>query len=237
MFEDSFVESGGAGNSFGSWSKTFSFVAQAIFLGLLVLLPLINTQGLPKHQFVIHAIAQPPSRPTQEVPAEQVKERLPSIGLVGVRAPSRIPKLIADLSEEISPAGAAGIAGDRPGGVSFGTLFGIADVASTQAVIPKLVLPPKVRVSSGVAEGMLLYKTLPPYPAVARQARIQGSVVLQAVIGKDGKVKALRALSGHPMLLPAALDAVKQWRYQPYYLNGDPVEVDTQVTLNFRLTE
>ena len=125
----------------------------------------------------------------------------------------------------------------RPGGVSFGTLFGIADVASTQAVIPKLVLPPKVRVSSGVAEGCCFYKTLPPYPAVARQARIQGSVVLQAVIGKDGKVKALRALSGHPMLLPAALDAVKQWRYQPYYLNGDPVEVDTQVTLNFRLTE
>jgi protein TonB len=67
------------------------------------------------------------------------------------------------------------------------------------------------------------------------QARVQGTVVLQAVIGKDGTIRELRLISGHPMLAPAAIEAVKQWRYRPYLLNGEPVEVDTQVNVNFTL--
>jgi protein TonB len=75
----------------------------------------------------------------------------------------------------------------------------------------------------------------PSYPPLARQARIQGTVVLQAIIGKDGSIEHLRAVSGHPMLIPSAIDAVSQWKYKPYLLNGEPVEVDTQVTVNFTL--
>jgi protein TonB len=75
----------------------------------------------------------------------------------------------------------------------------------------------------------------PAYPPLARQARISGTVVLQASIGKDGNIQNLRTVSGHPMLAPAAIEAVKQWKYRPYFLNGEPVEVDTQITVNFTL--
>ena len=75
----------------------------------------------------------------------------------------------------------------------------------------------------------------PLYPALARQARIQGNVVLHAIIDKDGRVGQLEVVSGHPLLVQSALDAVKQWRYQPTQLNGDPVEVDTTITVTFVL--
>ncbi len=83
--------------------------------------------------------------------------------------------------------------------------------------------------------GDLIRKVQPEYPALARSARIQGAVVLQAVISKQGMIENLRVLTGHPMLVPAAIDAVRQWRYRPYILNGEPVEVETQVTVNFSL--
>jgi periplasmic protein TonB len=94
----------------------------------------------------------------------------------------------------------------------------------------------KARVSQGVMQGLLIHQVKPTYPPLARQARIQGSVVLQAVIAKDGSIQNLRLVSGHPMLAPAAIDAVKQWRYKPYFLNGEPVEVETQITVNFTLS-
>ena len=84
-------------------------------------------------------------------------------------------------------------------------------------------------------QGLLIHQVKPTYPPLAKQARIQGAVVLQAVIGKDGTIQNLRVVSGHPMLTPAAIDAVKQWRYKPYFLNGEPVEVETQITVNFTL--
>jgi periplasmic protein TonB len=86
-----------------------------------------------------------------------------------------------------------------------------------------------------VTQGLLIHKVQPAYPPLARQARIQGSVVLQADISKNGTIENLHVISGHPMLTGAALEAVKQWRYKPYILNGEPVEVETQVTVNFTL--
>ena len=98
-----------------------------------------------------------------------------------------------------------------------------------------MVAPTKVRVSSGVAQGLLVHQVKPAYPTLAVQARIQGTVVLQAVIAKDGTVQDLRVVSGHPLLVQAALDAVRLWRYKPYLLNDQPVEVDTQINVNFTL--
>jgi protein TonB len=86
-----------------------------------------------------------------------------------------------------------------------------------------------------MSEGDLVRKILPTYPSLARSARIQGVVVLQAVIGKEGAIENLRVLTGHPMLAPAAIEAVRQWRYRPYVLNNEPVEVETQITVNFSL--
>lgn len=94
-------------------------------------------------------------------------------------------------------------------------------------------LAAKVQVSSGVAQGLLVHQVTPRYPAQARQAHVQGTVVLQALIGKDGSVRNLHALSGPPMLTQAAVDAVKQWRYKPYYLDGQPVEAETQINVKF----
>ena len=86
-----------------------------------------------------------------------------------------------------------------------------------------------------MSEGNLIRKVQPDYPPLARSVRIQGQVVLQAVISKQGSIENLRLLSGHPMLVPAAIEAVRQWRYRPYILNNEPVEVETQITVNFSL--
>ena len=97
-------------------------------------------------------------------------------------------------------------------------------------------MPQRVRVSSGVVSGLLIRKVQPNYPPLAKQARIQGDVILQAEINKEGDVVNLELISGHPMLAPAAIDAVKQWKYRPYSLYGNPVAVQTQIIVNFSLS-
>ncbi len=97
--------------------------------------------------------------------------------------------------------------------------------------------PVLVHLSESVAEGLVVKKVAPVYAPLARQARIQGRVVLKVRISKSGDVVKLQLVSGHPMLAPAAIEAVKQWRYQPYLLNGEPVEVETNVTVNFTLPD
>jgi protein TonB len=108
-------------------------------------------------------------------------------------------------------------------------------IGSTPTAVPKVATPQRVRVSQGVSQGLLIHQVKPVYPPLARQARIQGTVVLQALISKDGTIENLHLVSGHPMLAPAAIEAVKQWRYKPYFLNGEPVEVDTTINVNFTL--
>jgi TonB family protein len=97
--------------------------------------------------------------------------------------------------------------------------------------------PGRVRVSSGVAAGLLITKVPPVYRSSAKSARIQGTVLLKAVIDQSGNVASTQLISGHPMLAPAAIEAVKQWKYRPYLLNGKPVEVETQLSVNFALSE
>jgi TonB family protein len=94
----------------------------------------------------------------------------------------------------------------------------------------------RIRVKPEVSQGLLVSTVLPVYPLLARQARVRGVVVLEADISKDGTVESLRLISGHPMLAPAAIEAVKQWRYKPYVLNGEPLAVSTQVIVNFTLS-
>lgn len=113
----------------------------------------------------------------------------------------------------------------------------VQDTQDVAATLDQIGPPPqRVRVSQGVSVGLLVYKVQPKYPIEARYARIQGSVVLGAVISKDGSIEGLTLISGHPMLAPAAVDSVKQWRYKPYLLMGNPVEVDTEILVNFTLS-
>jgi protein TonB len=85
-------------------------------------------------------------------------------------------------------------------------------------------------------EGNLIRRVQPEYPALAKQSRIQGTVMLRAVIDREGMIQDLQVMSGHPLLVQAAINAVRQWRYRPFYLNDQPVEVETQVTVNFTLS-
>jgi protein TonB len=98
------------------------------------------------------------------------------------------------------------------------------------------VTPQRVRISGGVTKGLLIHREEPVYPTLARAARVQGEVVLSAVISPTGQIENLQLVSGHPMLVPAAMAAVKTWRYKPYLLNGQPVEVETSITVIFTLS-
>ena len=125
---------------------------------------------------------------------------------------------------------AEGVVGDAPGGIPPGVQGG---VISNVPVEPDR--PGVVRVSQGVMAGLLVSKVAPDYPADAKQARIQGTVVMRVIVDKEGNVANIQLISGHPILAPAAIDAVKQWKYRPFLLNGMPVEIETQVTVNFTL--
>ncbi|MBZ5719423.1 MAG: TonB family protein [Acidobacteriia bacterium] len=108
-------------------------------------------------------------------------------------------------------------------------------VSSAPVSVPKAIAPQTVRVSQGVSQGLLSKRVQPAYPEQAMQMRVQGAVQLQATIGKDGSVTNLKAVSGDGILARAAMDAVRQWKYKPYYLNGEPIEIQTQITVNFKL--
>ena len=140
--------------------------------------------------------------------------------------------------EEAPPDLGGGVPGGVPGGIPGGSAGGVMGgiLSAGHVDIPKVATPQRIRVSSGVSTGLLIKKVQPNYPPLAKQARIQGQVVLQAEISKDGTIQNLQLISGHPMLAPAAIEAVKQWRYKPYLLNGEPVAVDTQVVVNFSLS-
>jgi protein TonB len=243
MFEDSLVESGGKLRSKQGATTAVSFILQILLIGVLVLLPLVFTEALPKQQLMTFLVAPPPPPPPPPPPAAtpeiKVVKRTTELDNGELRTPTKIPKKIEMIKEDEPPpsTGVAGVVGGVPGGVPGGAIGGVLGsvISSTPTAVPKVATPQRVRVSQGVSQGLLIHQVKPSYPPLARQARIQGTVVLQAVIGKDGAIQGLKVVSGHPMLAPAALEAVKQWKYKPYYLNGEPVEVDTTINVNFTL--
>ena len=117
-----------------------------------------------------------------------------------------------------------------------GQIFAPTSIPSQHAVVREAVRG-SVRVSGMVVEGLLLHRTLPAYPPIAVASRTQGTVVLQATISRSGTIENLHVASGPPMLQQAALNAVRSWRYKPYLLNGDPVEVETTVNVVFKLAD
>ena len=244
MFEDSLIESGGKLKTKRGWTSLLSFIIQAMIVGVMVLIPLIFTEALPKAQLMTFLLAPPPPPPPPPPAAAPVKivhQVQTDIVNGQLRTPTKIPKKVEMIKEDEAPPpvmAAAGVVGGVPGGVPGGSMGGVlGSIASAGAVaaLPKIATPQRVRVSSGVQSGLLIRKVQPTYPPLARQARIQGTVVLQAQISKTGDIENLQLVSGHPMLAPAAIEAVKQWKYKPYLLNGEPVEVETTVQVNFSL--
>jgi len=245
MFEDSLIESGGKLRTKQGATTAVSFVLQILLIGVLVLLPLIFTEALPKQQLMTFLVAPPPPPPppppAAAMPEVKIVRRTSDLDNGQLRTPTAIPKKVAMIKEDEPPppsTGVAGVVGGVPGGVPGGAMGGVLGgiISNAPAVVPKAATTvQRVRVSQGVSQGLLIHQVKPTYPPLARQARIQGTVVLQAVISKDGSIEHLTLVSGHPMLAPAAIEAVKQWKYKPYFLNGEPVEVDTTINVNFTL--
>jgi protein TonB len=245
MFEDSLIESGGRLKTKRGATTMISFIFQAVLVGVLVLIPLIFTEALPKQQLMTFLVAPPPPPPPPPPPAAtpvRVVKQIQSDLVNGqLRTPTKIPQKVQMIKEDEAPPpemSTGGVVGGVPGGVPGGQMGGVIGgiISSTPVAVPKVATPQRVRVSLGVSQGLLIKKVQPNYPPLARQARIQGTVLLQAEISKDGTIENLRLINGHPMLAPAAIEAVKQWRYRPYMLNGEPVAVETQVQVNFTLS-
>ena len=243
MFEDSLIESGGRLRTKRGMTTVVSFALQVMLIGVLVLVPLLFTEALPKTQLMTFLVAPPPPPPPPPpaaAPVKVVKQIQTDIVNGQLRTPTKIPQKVQMIKEEEAPPPvmSSGVVGGVPGGVPGGSMGGVMGsiLSSTPVAVPKVATPQRVRVSMGVQAGLLIRKVQPAYPPLARQARIQGTVLLQAEISKEGTIENLRLISGHPMLAPSAIEAVKQWKYRPYILNGEPVEVETQITVNFTLS-
>jgi protein TonB len=247
MFEDSLVESGKKLRTKQGRTTSVAFVLEIILVGLMVLYPLIVTDALPMKTLmstVIVAPPPPPPPPPPPAPAQVVHVQKIETEMINgaLRTPTKIPEKVKMIKEEQAPppsSAVVGVVGGVPGGMPGGQIGGVIGgiVSSVPVAVPHVAAPPqKVRVSQGVLQGNLLHQVQPQYPPIARAARVSGAVVIKATIGKDGTMTGLQVVSGHPMLVQSALEAVKQWRYKPWVLNGEPVEVETLITVNFNLS-
>lgn len=248
MFSDSLLE-------FGTQKKrkalatTTSFILNCLAIGVMLAVPLMFTDELPKAQLLTFLVAPPPPPPPPPPAAAVVQKVVHQIqtdmlNTGQLRTPSKIPQKIQMIKEEEAPPpmpATGGVVGGVPGGIPGGQLGGVIGSvisSSSLAAVPKFVpvTPQRIRISGGVTKGLLIHRVEPTYPPLARAARVQGDVVLSAIIDTNGQIQNLQLVSGHPMLVPAAITAVRQWRYKPYLLNGQPVEVETTVTVIFTLS-
>lgn len=246
MFSDSVLEFGGARKR-SAVATTTSFVLNCMAVGVMLIMPLVFTDTLPKAQLLTFLVAPPPPPPPPPPAAQEVQRVVRQIqtdvlNSGQLRTPTRIPQKVQMIKEEEAPppmAATSGVVGGVPGGIPGGQLGGVIGsvISATNAAAPKFipVTPQRVRISQGVTKGLLVHRVEPAYPTLARSARVQGEVVLSAVIDTNGQITNLQLVSGHPMLVPAAITAVREWRYKPYLLNGQPVEVETTITVIFSL--
>jgi len=235
MFEDSTFETMGRihTRSRGWMMATFAFNSSILLA--LVIIPIIHTEMLPQLTSPILMQVPPPQaqEPRQVVRTVQMPTAPSEIIAQVLQAPSTIPR------EAYTPGTQEPPAPIEPGSLD-GNPNGIAGPDNPfnghmHPDVRQATSPSTQHVSSGVMQGMLIHKVVPTYPAIARATHTSGAVVLQATISRTGTSENLRVMSGPAMLRQAALDAVKQWRYRPYMLNGQPVEVETAVEVDFTL--
>jgi protein TonB len=235
-----------------SMAMTISFAGQAAVLTTAALVSFLHTDSLPDGLRVMGVVA-PPGRSS---PPTQLKPHAVT-GVTVVKAPWRPFTQPPAIPSRIEMDGAAGasIPSFDGAAIDAGVIgaFGPAGRGLLPIDLPHPVPPPPkpaaekkaatatvsapVAISRGVQAAKLIRQVNPPYPPLAKQARISGTVRLTAIIGRDGAIERLQLISGHPLLAPAALEAVKQWVYRPTLLNEVPVEVITQIDVNFTLSQ
>jgi len=236
MFDQLVISSAKGNKTNKPWTVALSATVQFVILGILILIPLIYTEALPNGMLSTFLVAPAPPPPPPP-PAAAVKEivRPHIVQPQKMVAPTVIPKKVV-IEKDAAPDVGAGVAGGV--GVIGGTggpLGGI--IGGGPPPPPKPVITGPVRVGGNVMAAKAIERPNPEYPAIAKAAHVQGTIVLHAIIAKDGTVQDLQYVSGPPLLMKAAMDAVKQWRYQPTQLNGEPVEVDTTIQVIFTLGE
>jgi protein TonB len=235
MFEDMVISSPNPKKTNKAWTVVVSMIAQSIFLAILILIPLIYTEALPKTMMATLLVAPPPPPPPPPPPVQtQVVHIKPQVHLMDagkLMQPKVIPKDIKIIKED-APDVNAGMQGGVPGGVAGGSIGGMGG-----APPPPKPVQNRIRQGGSVQAALLVNKVQPVYPPLARQTRISGTVRLHAIISKSGSIQSLEVISGHPLLVRAAMDAVQQWRYKPTLLNGEPVEVDTTIDVIFSLNQ
>ena len=211
------------------WSTVpVSMGVHGVVLAALAIVPLAVTGTLPTPTSVLAFSVSPPPPPPELPPAPRLSATIgaPTPALTPVEAPDRI---VAD-PDPVVPVAARAPTGDLV--VPGGSLVGLTDAAPVQLSAPP---PAPVRIGPGIQAPVKLFEVQPIYPPIARQAHVTGLVIIEAVIGTDGRVTDARVLRSAPLLDEAALAAVRQWRYRPTLLGGVPVAVVLTVTVNFTL--
>lgn len=239
MFADSFCTSSSLDRTRRGWTTLVSFALQAFGLSVLLILPILYTEGLPQVRLGDLILAPPPASAPALTSRHPSESHLAATTLIVDRImPSSHLSLGRDVRNDAELAPPIPIVGLEIGvnqGPRATELNALARSFSPVAPPAPSPLVTKPRLISRWMEGNLIRRVQPVYPALAISSRTQGTVQLRAVIGRDGKIRHLQVLDGHPLLVKAAVDAVSQWLYSPYHLNGQAVEVETQVTVNFVL--
>jgi len=240
MFADALLDSRGLDRSRRGWATLVSFAVQALAVSCLLIIPLFYTQVMPRLESVSRVILPPIGVPPAQAPPQQGSSGEHSIftnlRVSAFMVPRQIPRTIGTGTDEAPPAFpyAGPYVGQGPATVPNGVFRAIGTGPSPIPRRPETAHPPRISV---MMEGSLLRRVEPQYPPIAKTAGVQGAVVLAAIISREGTIEQLQVVSGHPLLVQAALRAVREWRYRPYVLNGTPVEVDTQITVNFVLNK
>jgi protein TonB len=236
MFGDTLLESSSAPRKGKRWPMATAFTVEIIVAGVLVIIPLLSTGVIPLSAaapppIILHPVPLEPIRPVHPVPISSHGSGNPgpismAVVFTNTNRPAILPDPFVettDRPELATPPGPHGSNSKIPGD--------FANEGNSHSTV-KAGSP--TRIISHGSEALLLNRVEPVYPHIAAITGVQGQVKLHAIIARDGSVQSLNAISGHPLLVRAALDAVGRWRYRPYYLNGEAVEVETFITVNFR---
>jgi protein TonB len=256
MFEQSILN--GAPKTRRVWTVMVSFAGQIVVIGIAILIPLVAFDRMPLVHLTNPVMAPPPPPPGPGVSPREHSVQITQVIIEHTKGrifePGRIPPHVTKFVDppELAPDVAAACVGCVPGGIGprdgsgLGVLHSIGDAIrettpppprDTKPVVrPVRQVAEKVKISEGVMMAKLIRQVKPVYPPMAIQTRTEGTVRLQAVISRDGIIQELQVVSGHPLLVQAAVNAVRQWVYQPTTLNGIPVEVLTTVDVNFKLS-
>jgi len=236
------IESGEKLATRSPWATVGSLIFQLLLLMAIVVIPLFHAGPLLKRERLTMLYLQPPPAAGSKATKIQAPPKVRSTytpTIIAIPAPVHITPEAApppiSITGEVVGGVPGGLVGGVPGGVLSEMLGGPRSMP-LPAKTPEPTPVKRIRVASGVAEANLIHDVPPQYPPEAGRERIEGPVVLLAVIGTDGSVQDVQVVSGLPILAQAAMEAVKQWRYKPYLLNGAPVEIDSRITINFTLS-